>query len=158
MIQFRWIPRLLRWVTPVRKGLQEASDQTLGKRNKLASLHELVNVQDYKLLGDADRAIVNDFRRSKAQLPMRSGGGNGSGDQDAWVCDDMTINTARSSLPEIILVALLALGAFWWFSKKDSKAPEVEALPVQSKFKVLFFDRDGNPIEVPHVDDLTKGN
>lgn len=150
---FKWTTRLLRWMSPTRKGIQEAADQRLGKSNKLQTFHELTMERDFQELAEEDRESVRQFRDQKMGI---TGSGKSAGDRDSWVCDDMTINAARSNLPELMFIAaLLALG-YWLFGREQSPSPSTEhtTVPVvvpDTEYDVLFYDKDGNPIHVPHI-------
>lgn len=155
-VYFAPLARLLRWLSPYRKAQQEMADQRWAKQAKIDSLDQTISVRDIKELGDSDRDAVEAFRNSKLKKmnPNFEPVSKSSGDRDTWVCDDMTINTGRSSLPEVLAVLGAALLAFWYFTK-DS--PVVADAPIDdSAYSVLFYDKDGKPISVQHISQLQK--
>lgn len=133
------------------------ADQVWVKNAKLDSLETAVAARDMQELGDADREAVAKFRDQKMKWepsPPKTG------DRDTWVCDDMTINAGRSSLPELVVTAALCIGTCWWMFGRD-KTPEIPKAEVKldtqdSAYEVLFYDSDGNPIKVPHISTRNK--
>lgn len=141
------------------KARSEAADQHLGKRAKLTTLHDLTLAQDFKALAADDRNAVAQFRAKMGIKPQQP-----CGDSDAIVADDMTINnSSRSNLLELILVAALSGGLGWWFSGQAKpqpqpplrEAPEWPGVP-DTEYEVLFFDADGNRIDIPHISQKPK--
>lgn len=147
---FKVAARLMRWKNPFQKGAQEASDQYVGKKSKLTTFEDMTYATDLKELAEADRASVAQFRAKKMGIKPASGGEN----KDSWVCDDMTIN-AGSSMPSVLLALIAGGAAVWCFSNKVTPAPQpappAAASPVDSEYEVLFYDKDGNQIQVPRM-------
>ncbi len=73
-----------------------------------------------------------------------------SENNDAIVCDDMTINTGGSNWPAIALLAISAFLGYKLLEKSEPQLPPiVEELPdVKRKFDVLLFDSKGKLIDV----------
>lgn len=148
----KWTSRLLRWMQPTRRGLQEAADQQHGKQSKLTTFNHLTMENDLRKLAAADRDAVEEFRNRKMGIK----GGGKSGDSDAWVCDDMTINNSgKSNLLELALLLLLGLGGMYYINKDKAPTPQ-EVNVDDSEYEVRFFDKDGNLITVPHISQKPK--
>lgn len=150
----QWAARLFRWLTPIRRPMQEMADQRWAKQSKLDSLQGAIDTRDWQELGDDDREAVANFRAQKMNWSTPQSAAKG--DRDTWVCDDMTINTGRSSLPEVLIIALLGCLAFWWLTanKPAKPQPATGAVTVDaddSQYEILFYDKDGKPITVPHI-------
>lgn len=146
-----WYARLNPFRKQFRNPRLAMADQVWVKNAKLDSLEEAVAVRDIQELGDADREAVAHFRDQKMKWQKQP---EKTGDRDTWVCDDMTINAGRSSLPEVIVTAALCLGAAWgWSTYQKPSIPkaEVKLDTEDSAYEVLFYDKDGNPISVPHI-------
>lgn len=153
-----WFARLLRWLSPFRKPVQEMADQRWGKQAKVDSLDQVISVRDIKELGDADRERAEDFLdlKMKQMNPSYQPSNKPAGDKDTWVCDDMTINSGGSRLPELALVCLAGLLAFWWLGKdkptaaasanSSVTAPQVD--PADGEYEIKFYDESGQQFRV----------
>lgn len=145
----KWVRRYLRWKDPFRKGTQEAADQYLGKAGKLQTFNDMIFAADLDELADDDREAVAQFREKKMGI-TRGDGGN----KDRIVCDDMTINSGGNGVLAMVLGALLALVAAWFFlGKAETPAAAADQVATtdlpDSEYEVRFYDKDGNQITVP---------
>lgn len=154
-LQFKWIPRLLRWSDPFRKGAQESSDQYLGKSAKIQTFNDLTMAVDLRELAEADRDGVATLRAKHGMGPI----GKRHGDKDAWVCDDMTINASRSGLLEMLVGAALGAIGLWFLADKlkpaAMPAPEQASASASASADLQFYQRraDGTvvPIDIPRL-------
>jgi hypothetical protein len=106
---------------------------------------------DLDELAEDDREAVAQFRERKMGFTRGNGGAS---NKDRIVCDDLTINSGGNGLLAMVLGAVLALIAAWFFLGKGQ--PPAEAKPVEvnvpdSEYDVLFYDKDGNQITVPRL-------
>lgn len=78
--------------------------------------------------------------------------------------EDVHVNNSRTGLgwKELLAVGAIVAGVPWAASllhigEKASSQPEIQnpSFPADSEYEVLFFDKDGNRINVPHIS--TKG-
>jgi hypothetical protein len=85
-------------------------------------------------------------------------GKSGGGDKDTWVCDDMTINTGRSALLEIVVLAAICFFGYQWFKSNETAPAKTEVIDKIERIEkeIVFFDGDGNEIIVPHISTKTK--
>lgn len=139
------------WFYPQQKALGEANDQALNKREKVETFQQMNDSNDHRLMQQDDRDIVNSWRWSK----MNCGTKNDPGNQDAIVCDNMTIDNSRGGFLELVILGLILLAVmhygFGW-GKQDTEVQVKDA-----EYQVRFYDKDMNPIPVERLPQQPKG-
>lgn len=53
---------------------------------------------------------------------------------------------------ELAVIAATGLGGLWLYDQRTTEAPApTQVAPVDSEYDVMFYDADGNKIDVPHI-------
>lgn len=146
-LPLKWVPRLFRWLAPYRRGSQEAADQYLGKKSKVATLDDLVQVRDYQELAEADREGVAALRK-KHGFAMGTTGGK-AGDRDTFACDDMTINASRSGVLEMLAGLAIGAAGCWFFADRLNPSPAPVDATATAEAEFRFWQRKADGTLVP---------
>lgn len=69
--------------------------------------------------------------------------------------EDVYVNNSKTGLgwKELLVLGLMTLAGLYFFQKlgPQSPLPSTNISPSDSEYEVRFFDKDGNPIIVPHI-------
>lgn len=154
------LKRRLRHSPTIPQTVDEAASQYLGKQAKMEVALDGVFAKQLHDIAEDEVAAVQQYRQKNTGIggTLGPGGKKGTAVGDFIVCDDYQRGLSPITVAVIVIVAILAIVlvaamAAWGATvlmKHDEQKP-VTANAIDTEYEVRFFDRDGNPITIPHI-------